>query len=229
MMERLADKPARWSEPSDAIAHAADLGITRVDLEERDVPPEVLGEVRRLLKSEDGADAEIPEETLRSLQRSLVFLHTGPDGEGRRLTLGAQSQGTLTWFATVGPAIDALRCGGLLLVDELDASLHPTLTTALVELFKDPDLNRTDAQLVFTTHDTSLLDNSPTQVLEAGEVWLCEKNSGGACELFSLADFTSTRKGTNKQRQYLIGAFGAIPRVDMSHIRRILAAGTEED
>lgn len=52
MMERLADKPARWSEPSDAIAHAADLGITRVELEERDVPPEVLGEVRRLLKSD---------------------------------------------------------------------------------------------------------------------------------------------------------------------------------
>ena len=229
MMERLADKPARWSEPSDAIAHAADLGITRVDLEERDVPPEVLGEVRRLLKSEDGVDADIPEEILRSLQRSLVFLHTGPDGEGHRLILGAQSQGTLTWFATVGPAIDALRCGGLLLVDELDASLHPTLTTALVELFKDPDLNRTGAQLVFTTHDTSLLNNSPTQVLEAGEVWLCEKNSGGACELFSLADFTSTRRGTNKQRRYLIGAFGAIPRVDMSHIRRILAAGTEED
>ena len=103
------------------------------------------------------------------------------------------------------------------------------LTTALVELFKDPGSNRTGAQLVFTTHDTSLLDNSPTQVLEAGEVWLCEKNSGGACELFSLADFTSTRRGTNKQRRYLIGAFGAIPRVDMSHIRRILAAGTEED
>jgi len=98
-----------------------------------------------------------------------------------------------------------------------------------VELFKDLDLNRTGAQLVFTTHDTSLLNNSPTQVLEAGEVWLCEKNSGGACELFSLADFTSTRRGTNKQRRYLIGAFGAIPRVDMSHIRRILAAGTEED
>lgn len=229
MMGRLADKPARWSELSDAIAHAADLGITRVELEERDVPPEVLVEVRRLLKSEGGTDAEIPEEILRSLQRSLVFLHTGPDGEEHRLTLGAQSQGTLTWFATVGPAIDALRCGGLLLVDELDASLHPTLTTALVELFKDPGSNRTGAQLVFTTHDTSLLDNSPTQVLEAGEVWLCEKNSGGACELFSLADFTSTRRGTNKQRRYLIGAFGAIPRVDMSRIRHILAADPEED
>lgn len=228
MMSRLAEKPARWSELSDAIAHAADLGIARVELEEREIPPRLLDDVRRLLKSDDEGEAEIPEEVLQALQRSLVFIHTGADGEEHRLGINAQSQGTLTWFATVGPAIEALRLGQVLLVDELDASLHPTLTAELVKMFKDTDLNRTGAQIIFTTHDTSLLDNSPTQLLDSGEVWLCEKKASGKdadglSELFSLADFTSTRKGTNKQRRYLAGAFGAIPRVDTSSLRRYLS------
>ena len=104
-----------------------------------------------------------------------------------------QSQGTLTWLATVGPAIDALQLGQVLCVDELDASLHPTLTATLVDMFKDPDLNTRGAQIVFTTHDTALLDNSPVQLLEAGEVWMTEKSPFGASELFSLADFPSNR------------------------------------
>ena len=227
MMGRLADKPEWWSDIADAIAHTADLGITRVELEEQDVPPELLDHLRRLLRSRDDEEATIPEETLAALRRSLVFYHRGTDSHEYRLTLGAQSQGTLTWLATVGPALDALREGQTLFVDELDASLHPTLSATLVTLFKDPDLNRTGAQLVFTTHNTSLLDNSPTQLLDSGEVWMCEKASDGRSELFSLSDFTSTRKGTNKQRRYLVGAFGAIPAVDTSRIRRLLAADRE--
>lgn len=225
LMSRLADKPEWWSDLGDAIAHAADLGITRIELEEQEVPPEVLAEIRRVAAtlSED-EDIEIPDEVLQTMQHSLVFHHRGSDGKEHRLMLGAQSQGTLTWLATVGPALEALHEGRVLLVDELDASLHPTLTATLVEMFKDETLNRTGAQIVFTTHDTSLLDNSPVQLLDSGEVWLCEKNDDGTSELFSLADFTSTRKGTNKQRRYLVGAFGAIPRVDTTAIRRALAS-----
>ena len=115
----------------------------------------------------------------------------------------------------------------MLCVDELDASLHPTLTATLVDMFKDPGLNARGAQIVFTTHDTALLDNSPVQLLEAGEVWMTEKSSSGASELFSLADFPSNRKGTNKQRRYLAGAFGAIPRVDTSSLRRYLSTPAE--
>ena len=143
------------------------------------------------------------------------------------MTIGQESQGTLTWLATVGPAIDALRLGQVLCIDELDASLHPTLTATLVDMFKDPDLNPRGAQIVFTTHDTALLDNSPVQLLEAGEVWMSEKSSSGSSELFSLADFPTNRKGTNKQRRYLAGAFGAIPRVDTSSLRRYLSTPAE--
>ena len=227
MMGRLAEKPEWWSDVADAIAHTADLGITRVELEEQDIPPELLEHLRRILSASDDEEVTIAEEMLAVLKRSLVFYHRGADGREYRLTLGAQSQGTLTWLATVGPALDALKKGRTLFVNELDASLHPTLSTTLVELFKDPTLNRTGAQLVFTTHDTSLLDNSPTQLLDSGEVWMCEKSSEGSSELFSLADFTSMRKGTNKQRRYLVGSFGAIPTVDTSKIRRLLATDHE--
>ncbi|MDO4242859.1 MAG: ATP-binding protein [Actinomyces sp.] len=230
LMSRLAEKPEWWHDLGDAIARAADLGITRVELEEQEVPPEVLEEIRRVAAtlSED-EEIKIPDEVLQAMQRSLVFFHRGSDGMNHRLRLGAQSQGTLTWLATVGPALDALHKGQVLLVDELDASLHPTLTANLVEMFKDEGLNRTGAQIVFTTHDTSLLDNSPTQLLVKNEAWLCEKNDDGMSELYSLADFSSTRQGTNKQRRYLAGAFGAIPRVDTTAIRLLLASDPEED
>lgn len=224
VMSRLTDAPEQWTGITNAIAQAADLGIVGLELEEKEVPQEVLELLRRLLMNEDeDEDTEVPAEMLKELQRHLVVQHRGADGEEYRLSSSQQSQGTLTWLATVGPAIDALRLGQVLCIDELDASLHPTLTATLVDMFKDPDLNTRGAQIVFTTHDTALLDNSPVQLLEAGEVWLTEKSSFGASELFSLADFPSNRKGTNKQRRYLAGAFGAIPRVDTSSLRRYLS------
>ena len=222
VMSRLAEDPDHWSGIANSIAQAADLGIVGLELEEQEVPQEMLELLRRLPWSED-EEAEVPPEVLKELQRHLVLHHRGADGEEYRLTIGQQSQGTLTWLATVGPAMDALRLGQVLCIDELDASLHPTLTATLVDMFKDPDLNTRGAQIVFTTHDTALLDNSPVQLLEAGEVWMTEKSPLGASELFSLADFSSNRKGTNKQRRYLAGAFGAIPRVDTSSLRRYLS------
>jgi putative phage resistance protein len=228
VMSRLAEDPEQWTGIANSIAQAADLGIVGLELEEKEVPQEVLELLRRLLMNEDeDEDTEVPAEMLKELQRHLVVQHRGADGEEYRLSSSQQSQGTLTWLATVGPAIDALRLGQVLCIDELDASLHPTLTATLVDMFKDPDLNTRGAQIVFTTHDTALLDNSPVQLLEAGEVWLTEKSSFGASELFSLADFPSNRKGTNKQRRYLAGAFGAIPRVDTSSLRRYLSTPAE--
>ena len=222
VMRRLAESPEQWTGIANSFAQAADLGVVGLELEEQEVPQKVLDLLRLLPWSED-EEPEVPAEVLKELQRHLVFRHRGANGEEYRLKIDQQSQGTLTWLATVGPAMDALRLGQVLCIDELDASLHPTLTATLVDMFKDPDLNTRGAQIVFTTHDTALLDNSPVQLLEAGEVWMTEKSPLGASELFSLADFSSNRKGTNKQRRYLAGAFGAIPRVDTSSLRRYLS------
>lgn len=226
VMRRLAESPEQWTGIANSFAQAADLGVVGLELEEQEVPQKVLDILRLLPWSED-EEPEVPAEVLKELQRHLVFRHRGANGEEYRLNIDQQSQGTLTWLATVGPAVDALRLGQVMCVDELDASLHPVLTATLVDMFKDPDLNTRGAQIVFTTHDTALLDNSPVQLLEAGEVWMTEKSSFGASELFSLADFPSHRKGTNKQRRYLVGAFGAVPRVVTSGFRRYLSIPTE--
>jgi AAA15 family ATPase/GTPase len=79
------------------------------------------------------------------------------------------------WFTLIGPVLAALRRGQVLLFDEIDASLHPKLSARLLELFQDPVTNPSGAQLLFTTHDTSLLNH-----LNRDEVWLTEKGSDGA-------------------------------------------------
>ena len=91
-------------------------------------------------------------------------------------------------------------------------------------MFQDPDLNATGAQLIATTHDSSLLGNAPTPRLEAAEAWFCEKDDDGSSTIYSLADFTDLRRGSNKEKRYLVGALGGVPRVDSSGLRRVLAA-----
>lgn len=225
VVDLMTQQPDRWNGVTDHLARAADLGIAHVGLEEREIPPEIQAHMKRVAQAiSEGLDVEVPVAMSEEVQRSLLFFHRGSDGVQRPLRVDRQSQGTQTWLATVGPAVETVLNGGVLVVDELDASLHPALTALLVEMFKDTDLNGTGAQLIFSTHDVSLLDNSPAQVLESGEVWMTEKGSDGASELFSLADFTDLRRASNKQRRYLMGAFGAVPRADMTDLRRAVKA-----
>ena len=100
------------------------------------------------------------------------------------------------------------------------SSSHPTGTGAGAVLFKDPDINTTGAQVLFSTHDTSLLGNAPNKILDPGEIWFCEKR-GAASDVFPLADF-DTRASNNEQKRYLTGRFGALPDVDFSRITAAL-------
>ena len=103
--------------------------------------------------------------------------------------------------------------------DELDASLHPTLSAQLIHLFHDPVTNPRGAQLVFTSHDTSLLNH-----LNRDEVWLTEKNPDGSTRLGALADFAGerVRKSQNLENAYLDGRFGALPQLDQAELLRAL-------
>ena len=228
VMSRMVEAPAGWKEIIDALAAVADLGIAGVEVQEQQVPPNVLARIRAMLAAAVDEPGEIPGDAVDPIVRSLVFTHVGIDGEKFELGLGAQSDGTITWLATAAPAVDVLARGALLIIDELDASLHPVLAAALVTMFKDPDINRTGAQILFSTHDTSLMGNHPERCLEAGEIWFTEKGQDGASELYSLADFDS-RPGNNEQKRYLAGRFGALPTLDLSKLfdlPEVLAAST---
>jgi AAA15 family ATPase/GTPase len=119
----------------------------------------------------------------------------------------------------IGPVLTALRNGSLVLFDELDGSLHPTLSMHLIRLFHDPATNPKGAQLVFTSHDTSLLNH-----LNRDEVWLTEKLDDGTTRLGALAEFAGerVRKSQNLEKAYLHGRFGALPEVDRTEVLRAL-------
>lgn len=171
-----------------------------------------------LLRMADlGIDDVMVERHGRRTQR-VRLLHRTAAGS-MPLDFGAESEGTRTWFDLIGPVLTALRHGSLVLVDELDASLHPTLSMHLIRLFHDPATNPRGAQLVFTSHDTSLLNH-----LNRDEVWLTEKMSDGTTRLGALAEFAGerVRKSQNLEKAYLHGRFGALPEVDRTEILRAL-------
>ncbi len=123
-----------------------------------------------------------------------------------------ESRGTQRFFAVLGPFLVALDKGATLVVDELDCSMHPLLTRKLLELFQRPEVNKKGAQLIFATHDSTLMDQ---ELFRRDQIWLVEKNREGASELFSLYDFEGEdrpRSTTVFERNYLAGRYGATPR-----------------
>jgi hypothetical protein len=187
-----------------ALLRFADLGIDDV----------------QMMEDEDG-DAR----TSAPSRRQLRLLHRVA-GQEVPFDLAEESVGTQTWFALIGPTLSALRDGRILLVDEIDASLHPRLSARLLELFQDRNTNRHGAQLIFTTHDTSLLSQ-----LNRDEVWLTEKGDSGATTLTALAEYggEKVRRSVNLEKAYLQGRFGAVPELDQSGLLRALGSSSSEE
>jgi hypothetical protein len=135
------------------------------------------------------------------------MLHPTIDGDRVPLSVTDESYGTLNLFLFATPMLRALVEGQVLFVDELDASKHPLLVRSLVELFHNPELNKKNAQLIFNTHDTSLLDHT---LFRRDQIWFTEKDGAGASHLYSLLEY-SPRKGESLAKGYLQGRYGAIP------------------
>lgn len=126
---------------------------------------------------------------------------------------GNESQGTQKIFELAGPIFNVLKNGGILLVDELDAKMHPLISQQIVRLFTNPDANPRHAQLLFTTHDTNLLSAG---LLRRDQIWFTEKDSVESTDLYRLTDIhlpdgTKPRGDGNLERNYIRGRYGAIP------------------
>jgi uncharacterized protein len=183
-----------------ALLRLADLGIE-----------DVLIDRERISYTSDGSVPGHGRQRVR-------LIHRAP-GRWVPLDFGQESEGTRTWFRLIYPVLNALDNGAVLLFDELDASLHPTLSAQLIRLFHDPATNPRGAQLIFSSHDTSLLNH-----LNRDEVWLTEKARDGSTRLGALAEFAGerVRKGQNIERAYLHGRFGALPDTDRTEMLRAL-------
>ncbi len=201
-----------------ALVRAADLGVC--DIERASVDPEVaerLQRALRVLQGEEG-DPDTSDEDVNIVFGDTVRLsHSGATGDVE-LDPEYESEGTMVWVGLIGPVLDALDGGHVLLADELDASLHPHLVAMLVEMFQDPTLNPRCAQLVFNAHDISVLGDSDQQVLGRDQIWFAEKNLDGATTIYPLVDF-KPRRDEALGRRYLQGRFGAVPIVDPSEVR----------
>lgn len=129
------------------------------------------------------------------------------------IPLERESAGTLKMFALYPYLQRVLETGGVLLIDELNAKLHPLLVRTFLITFLNTELNKNHAQLIFTTHDVWQINSSG---LRRDEIWFTEKNSDGISTLYSLSDFldedgVKIRKDENYEKNYLLGKYGAVP------------------
>ena len=145
---------------------------------------------------------------------TIFFEHNKFDIKGTKIgttkfNIGDESAGTQKFFDVLGPIVDTIENGKVLLVDEFDNSLHPYLTKFILDLFERNNPN--NAQLIVTTHDTSLLSRKE---FNKEQFWFTKKNKFGAGNLFSLAEFKTQRNDTEFSQKYLEGRFGALPFID---------------
>ncbi|WP_310462740.1 ATP-binding protein [Sphaerotilus sp.] len=140
-------------------------------------------------------------------EHQLRFSHVTEQGRAV-FDLMDESNGTRNLLFLAGPVLDILHQGQTLVIDELDTSLHTLLVRELVRLFHRPEVNTGGAQLIFTTHDTSLLDAS--DLFRRDQVWLVEKDRDQASALVALSEF-SPRKNEALERGYLLGRYGGVP------------------
>lgn len=145
---------------------------------------------------------------------TINFLHAKFNSEKEnigfeKINMGDESDGTKKFFNVLGPIIDTIENGRILFIDEFDNSLHPLLTKFIIDIFEKNNPN--NAQLVVTTHDTSLL--SYKNDFDKDQFWFTEKDKFGVANLFSLAEF-KLRNNTEYSKKYLEGRFGALPFIE---------------
>ncbi|MEV7013713.1 ATP-binding protein [Streptosporangium sp. NPDC051022] len=203
-----------------SLIRAADLGIT--DVKTRPLDPQVVERLRRIVEILHGQDEE-PEGAgieIKITELGITLSHRAA-GDDVDFDVKDESLGTLVWLGLIGPVVDALARGSVLLADELEASLHPVLVARLVGLFQDPESNPHNAQLIFSSHDVPLLGGAESdRVLGRDQIWFTEKLPDGSTRLYPLSDL-GPRKEEAIGRRYLAGRYGAAPIVSHEEFTEI--------
>lgn len=183
--------------------HGADIDVDGIEVKEQKLktikfPPGIPENLRKNLQKDFGNEP---------IKQSF-FRHRLSDSDQTVLfPLAWESDGTRKLFAYSAPWLDVLRSGRVLVVDELDNSFHPHIVRYLLKLLHNPATNKKNGQLVFSTHDTSILDS---KILRRDQIWFMEKNKEKATQLYPLTDF-HPRKNEALEKGYLQGRYGALP------------------
>lgn len=182
------------------------IGISGIDsktnvkrFKPEDLPNEIPEEIKMLISKGDAIESRV----------NLIY-------GNMKIDLPDESRGIQKIFEIGGPILDVLLQGKVLVFDELETSLHPTLVVHLIKLFRNPQINRNNAQIIFTTHDTNLLD---LEIFRRDQIWLAEKNLDDyGTDLYSLSNLKDIRKDENVEKGYIRGKYGAVPFIGNSLI-----------
>lgn len=203
-VNKIVDSEENWK--SDIISFLSD-----VDIKMRDIKADV-GD----FDADRDLPSDMPEEfkntIIKGMKDSKVVLQLDTvrkdmQGNDTLLSFDEESSGSQVLFALSAPIIHVLRNGLTLIIDEMNSTLHPLAVRYLVSLFNDEKSNSKGAQLLFTGHETSVLEQD---VMHADQVWLVEKGENLTTTLSPVSKFKS-RELTNLRKSYMTGRLGGIP------------------
>ncbi|SGE36698.1 Predicted ATPase [Mycobacterium tuberculosis] len=182
---------------------AADIGIDDVVVKKEKFDPDDLP---------DDMPDDLKKAVISSMKDKEVYeistIHFDNQGKPVNFNLGEESHGTQKLFALSGPWLDALEKGYIVLIDELHDALHPKLVSYLVSLFNSSSINKNGAQLIFTTHETSIMNQN---IFRRDQIWFCEKNKESETSIYPLTDYSPRKGRENLEASYLDGRYGALP------------------
>ena len=179
----------------------ADLDIEFLKINKQDVEFDKLpNELKEMITKSNNT---------RIQQVDIKTTHLNQQGSKIDFNMNAESDGTQKFFTFLGPILDTLNEGKILIIDELHNRLHPTMTRFIIELFHNEKINTKNAQLIFTTHETSVLNKD---IFRKDQIYFCEKQNK-ATTIYSMSDFEGLRENIDYEKSYLLGRFGALPRL----------------
>ncbi len=198
-----------------SILSCVDTGIASIEIKE------ISEEELASFKFPDGIPEPVKKEILRSINSQFMFAHQTDAGKSVLFRERQESDGTRRLFSLAPVLIDKLEEGGVLILDELDHSMHPFMAELIIKLFNDPRVNKNNAQLIFTTHNIHLMT---AELLRRDQIWFTEKHQG-ATRCYSLDEFDKSKvKSTSPFNQwYAEGRFGAVPSIDYENIVALFA------
>lgn len=187
------------------------LGFNNIMTHEEDphIPQDIPVELKALFQRESQGKKSIELDSIHN-----VYSEEGTVVDTINLSFeDHESSGTNKLFDLSGPVFETLYAGSVLVIDELDAKMHPLISQYIIGLFNNPETNHKNAQLIFTTHDTHLLSQ---KILRRDQIWFTEKDAKEQTDLYSLSDIvlpdgTKPRNDANYEKNYIAGRYGAIP------------------
>lgn len=199
-----------FKENLNKLMRVADTSIDEITIKADDID--------RSLLPNDMNDKE-KDELIERYKYKIRTIHKQFDGDKEigkvEFKLTDESTGTIKLLAVGGLILEALADGQVLIIDELDKSLHPKLTRALIDIFNSTKNNPNNAQLIFATHDVSLLDNA---LLRRDQIWFAEKEYEGCSHYYSVADIPGIRQNAPFEKYYMSGRFGATPVINKNEL-----------